>query len=168
MLTPKRFMSRFAPGNCERRSSATLQRRYFSSARYCSPPARVLICQQSVEPRPYQLWSRGCSRSPLERQVRNGSNATEPFGAGADQCLLFPASDQIVDKSRMTKRARKRLMQCSKQHRHSITSSARASNEGDTVRPSVLAVLRLITNAYLVGACTGRSAGFSPLRTRST
>ena len=31
--------------------------------------------------------------------------ATEPFGAGADQCLLFPASDQIADKSRMTKRA---------------------------------------------------------------
>ena len=37
---------------------------------------------------------------------RLGSNATEPFGAGADQCLLFPASDQIADKSRMTKRAK--------------------------------------------------------------
>src|SRR5215471_3136347 len=31
------------------------------------------------------------------------------------------------------------------------------------VRPSALAVLRLITVSYLVGACTGRSAGFSPL-----
>ena len=28
--------------------------------------------------------------------------------------------------------------------------------------------LRLITNSYLVGACTGRSAAFSPLRMRST
>src|SRR5262249_59774242 len=28
-------------------------------------------------------------------------------------------------------------------------------------RPSAFAVLRLITNSYLVGACTGRSAGFS-------
>ena len=37
-----------------------------------------------------------------------------------------------------------------------------------TSRPSVFAVLRLIANSYLVGACTGRSAGFSPLRTRST
>jgi hypothetical protein len=36
------------------------------------------------------------------------------------------------------------------------------------VRPSVLAVLRLSTVSYLVGACTGRSAGFSPLRMRST
>src|SRR6516162_9141938 len=45
---------------------------------------------------------------------------------------------------------------------HSITSSARASSVGGTSRPSALAVLRLITSSYLVGACTGRSAGFSP------
>src|SRR5262249_21255096 len=51
---------------------------------------------------------------------------------------------------------------------HSITSSARASRLSGTVRPSALAVLRLITSSYLVGACTGRSAGFSPLRIRST
>src|SRR5262249_25593881 len=47
---------------------------------------------------------------------------------------------------------------------HSITSSARASTVAGTSRPSALAVLRLITSSYLVGACTGRSAGFSPLR----
>src|SRR5262249_23042458 len=35
---------------------------------------------------------------------------------------------------------------------HSITSSARASSVGGTSRPSALAVLRLITNSYLVGA----------------
>jgi hypothetical protein len=39
---------------------------------------------------------------------------------------------------------------------------------GGTSRPSAWAVLRLITSSYLVGACTGRSAGFSPLRMRST
>src|SRR6516165_9594094 len=44
--------------------------------------------------------------------------------------------------------------------RHSITSSARASTVVGTSRPSALAVLRLITSSYLVGACTGRSAGF--------
>jgi hypothetical protein len=43
---------------------------------------------------------------------------------------------------------------------HSITSSARASSLGGTVRPRAF--------AYFVGACTGRSAGFSPLRMRST
>src|SRR5262245_51640772 len=51
---------------------------------------------------------------------------------------------------------------------YSITSSARASRVGGTSRPSALAVLRLMTSSYLVGACTGRSAGFSPLRMRST
>ena len=51
---------------------------------------------------------------------------------------------------------------------HSITSSARASSDGGTSRPSALAVLRLMTSSYLVGACTGKSAGFSPLRMRST
>ena len=34
---------------------------------------------------------------------------------------------------------------------HSITSSARASSVGGTVRPSALAVLRLITSSNLVG-----------------
>jgi hypothetical protein len=51
---------------------------------------------------------------------------------------------------------------------HSITSSAVASNVVGIVRPSDLAVFRLMTNLNLVGACTGRSAGFSPLRMRST
>ena len=35
---------------------------------------------------------------------------------------------------------------------HSITSSARASSVGGTSRPSALAVLRLMTRSYLVGA----------------
>src|SRR5262249_18393151 len=49
---------------------------------------------------------------------------------------------------------------------HSITWSARASSDGGTSRPSSFAVLRLIASSYLVGACTGRSAGFSPFRMR--
>src|SRR5262245_25844245 len=51
---------------------------------------------------------------------------------------------------------------------YSRTSSARASTAGGTVRPRDFVVLRLITISYLVGACTGMSAGFSPLRMRST
>src|SRR6516165_4552985 len=47
---------------------------------------------------------------------------------------------------------------------HSITSSAMASTPGGTSRPSAFAVLRLMTNSNLVGCCTGRSPGFSPLR----
>src|SRR5215471_11649177 len=51
---------------------------------------------------------------------------------------------------------------------HSITSSARPSGIGDTSRPSVLAVLRLIASSNFVGCWTGRSDGFSPRRIRST
>jgi hypothetical protein len=49
---------------------------------------------------------------------------------------------------------------------HSITSSARPSNQSGTVRASALAVLRLMINSTFVACCTGRSAGFSPLRIR--
>src|SRR5262249_7525158 len=50
---------------------------------------------------------------------------------------------------------------------HSITSSASASSLSGIWTPSALAVLRLMISSNLVGTCTGRSAGFSPLRTRS-
>src|SRR4051794_22974311 len=45
-----------------------------------------------------------------------------------------------------------------------ITSVARASRDGGTVRPSALAVLRLITSSNLLGCRTGRSAGLVPFR----
>src|SRR5216683_3005675 len=40
---------------------------------------------------------------------------------------------------------------------YSITSSARASSDCGTVRPSALAVLRLITSSNVVGCWTGKS-----------
>src|SRR5262245_5478319 len=48
---------------------------------------------------------------------------------------------------------------------HSNTWSARWSSAGGTVRPSALAVLRLITSSNLVACSTGRSAGRASLRT---
>src|SRR5262245_51395481 len=51
---------------------------------------------------------------------------------------------------------------------YSMTSSARASSDGGISRPSALAVLRLTTSSYLVGACTGKSLAFVPRRMRST
>ena len=51
---------------------------------------------------------------------------------------------------------------------YSITSSAATSSPGGTVRPSALAVLRLTTRRNRVGCSKGRSAGFSPFKTRRT
>src|SRR5215813_11659008 len=48
----------------------------------------------------------------------------------------------------MSQRCRSGLMRCSKPQPHSMTSSARASSVGGTVRPSVVAVLRLVANLY--------------------
>src|SRR4029077_7237443 len=47
---------------------------------------------------------------------------------------------------------------------HSITSSARPSRGSGMVRPSALAVFKLIISSIFVTCWTGRSAGFSPLR----
>src|SRR6516164_10244281 len=46
---------------------------------------------------------------------------------------------------------------------HSMTSSARPINGNGIVKPSALAVFRLIINSTFVACWTGRSAGFSPL-----
>src|SRR5262249_36641863 len=51
---------------------------------------------------------------------------------------------------------------------HSITSSARARSDGEMLRPSALAVVRLITRSNLVGCSTGISLGFAPRRILST
>ena|SRR6516165_7294378 len=43
------------------------------------------------------------------------------------------------------------ILHCSKERRHSITSSARASSCGGTVVPNSFAVLRLMTSSSFVG-----------------
>ena len=51
---------------------------------------------------------------------------------------------------------------------HSMTSSARASSDGGTSRPSALAVLRLMMSSSLVGNSTGKSPGLAPFRIPTT
>jgi hypothetical protein len=84
----------------------------------------------------------------LERSTRPYFRSALPSESGSSDLCLFRATAEV--------------------RTYSITSSARASREAGISRPSAFAVLRLMTRSYLVGAWTGRSAGFSPLRTRST
>ena len=51
---------------------------------------------------------------------------------------------------------------------YSITSSASAIKVAGISKPSVRAVRTLMDISNLVGACTGKSAGFSPFRMRLT
>ena len=47
---------------------------------------------------------------------------------------------------------------------YSTTSSAIETSAGGIASPSVWAAVRLMTNSNLLACCTGRSAGFAPLR----
>src|SRR5215475_10755547 len=97
---------------------------------------------------------------PLERDVRQ-SSAEKPdhrhrrlLRARRERPSCGRAAEQREERAAL--------------HLHSITLSARARNAGGTVKPSALAVLRLMTNSNMVGCSTGRSAGSAPFRILST
>ena len=121
--------------------------------------------------RPGGIGSR-CWR--LRQRLFAGSIALHPRGCG--QSMGEPRTSgrgsfiwRLPTKADMCAAATSCLL-CAKSGHwcYSITSSARASTDGGIVRPCAFAVLRLITSSYLVGACTGISAGVSPFRMRST
>ena len=145
-----------------------------ASIRPTTPATR---CAPDSPPAPLQLKCRPgkSERRPVIRRMRRCTETS----ARASHCEAKPRS-QIVGRFRMDSGLDllvvsisaldpKRVSpHCSKSvfATHSITSSARPSSVSGTVRPSALAVLRLMTNSTLVACCTGRSAGFSPLRMR--
>jgi hypothetical protein len=78
-------------------------------------------------------------------------------------------ADQWAQALRRARRERPRDRRAAEQRDelapfHSITSSARPTSGNGIVRPSVLAVLRLMISSTLEDRWTGKSAGFSPLR----
>ena len=81
---------------------------------------------------------------------------------------LFQDHCQMQLSTFATQSARSDHSHRSKSQPYSITSSAPASSDAGTVSPSVLAVLRLMTNANLVGNSTGILADRAPLRVLST
>jgi hypothetical protein len=90
-------------------------------------------------------------------------------GGGVYRASAFPSIAGISLRCReLAVWARCRPLHCSNWRSYSITSSARSRNEAGSVNPISFAVLRLTINSYFVGSCTGRSAGFAPLRMRST
>ena len=89
-------------------------------------------------------------------------------GRGPVYVRIPPIASEFCAPQRKTPSAKRRLMQCSKTGCYSITSSAVASRVTGTSRPSAPAVFTLMTSSNLVGCWTGRSAGLSPLRIRST
>jgi hypothetical protein len=105
---------------------------------------------------------------PRSCSSRSCSSLFIRLGRRALYVRYTPLATELMRRNELTRCANRDLTHCSKRDRYSITSSARASSVGGTVRPSAFAVLRLITRSNLVGCSTGRSAGRSPLRMRST
>jgi hypothetical protein len=98
----------------------------------------------------------------LAEPGRTASGQSRHFGRRQTTSGLPPGTD-IVRPTRHVRKVphfRPRASQQSKPY--STTSSARASTDAGRSRPSALAVFRLTTSSYLVGVCTGRSAGFAP------
>src|SRR5262249_52131921 len=145
-------------------------------------------------PRPQKAFA---LKGPVDRLDRgretavapsSGSLSSDVIGKGAnidlltEACLLGFGFEGIVSKrlgspyrsgrSCTIKRPIGDLSRCSNMRGtscgYSITSSARASSVGGTVRPSALAVVRLMTRSNLIGCSTGMSPGLAPRRILST
>jgi hypothetical protein len=69
-----------------------------------------------------------------------------------DQCPLCPRKRTLFTAARMSALCHKRTHALQQTAAYSITSSAAFNRSIGTPRPSVLAVLRLITSSNLVGA----------------
>src|SRR5262245_28430426 len=95
------------------------------------------------------------ARKPLDR--RQGLRRKDPDG---------PHPLALLRARRQRPRRRAAESQDELAAPHSITSSARVSSVGGMLRPSVLAVLRLIASSVFVTCWTGKLAGVSPLTIR--
>src|SRR6516162_4492505 len=96
------------------------------------------------------LWvhSRAASGNRRSRQIRSTSDSGH---RGEPERPPFSANSRSEQVQQI-------------QQAYSITSSASESRLSETLTPSALAVLTLITNSNLVGCRIGRSAGLAPLR----
>src|SRR6266480_3927172 len=122
------------------------------------PPSRGAKLKCNVLPFHIAKFTQSFPELPLERLRVCEAYVERAYSSHLG--LLRPRRERPCDRS-----AAKQHDELASPH-HSITSSARASSVGGTSRPSAFAAFRLMTSSNLVDCTTGRSAGFSPLRTR--
>jgi hypothetical protein len=105
-------------------------------------------------PKPYKDRDVGQpkNRNPTSRQLMSALPLKRPYSGR--WCTSQQCATELMHRSKILA--------------YSITSSAVASSVWGIVRPSALAVLRLITSSNLVGCSIGRSAGLAPFMILST
>src|SRR5262249_14358185 len=92
----------------------------------------------------------------------------EVFTIVEGMSALPPKTDMVQQDRDVCLVPKADILRSSKEGRYSITSSASCWSLSGTSRPSVLAVLRLMTSSNLVGCSTGNSAGLAPCMTLAT
>jgi hypothetical protein len=95
--------------------------------------------------------------------ARHGLPAVYTSGPYVAAGGLISYGTDLLDQYRITGNAGCCARAC-RGHEAAAPPRARARTPGGMASPSTAAVLRLMISSYLVGAWTGRSAGFSPLR----
>ena len=98
-----------------------------------------------------------------------GQSLPARFASGRPDVRYAPNSDQQFLQRRDWSRGAISGREQSQQNLHLFDHLVGAGEQcRGLVRPSLLAVLRLMTSSTFVGCCTGKSAGFSPLRILAT
>jgi hypothetical protein len=116
----------------------------------------------------------GTARAQKRRSKQSGTsiccrawhvNLESGAFVGADVGMLCPSPLSCAQRTQVGHRAMsEKCPKADMQPPHSITSLARPTSGSEKVRPSALAVLRLMISSTLDTCSTGRSAGLSPLR----
>ena len=130
----------------------------------CQPPTGVMQLEGTISH--LDVLRCGISNRPMSVE---GHKPRRRSGPGVGLCPLYlPSRRNFLHRSERRQAPQGDICSAAKRYRYSITSSASCWSCQGTSRPSAFAVLRLMTSSYLVGACTGRSAGFAPRKMRST
>src|SRR4029453_13184011 len=122
----------------------------------CSPAVSPVAGQLEVETLAGETGGNAADAGP----------AREPLAEGSEQSGLRTRNIAEVEGGQHREEGTAALAQvvgC-----HWMISSARRRTDGGIVRPSALAVFRLMTSSNLVGCSTGKSAGFAPFKILST
>ena len=125
--------------------------------------AEVCLVPEGLEPTqgfPYRILSLVADATKVRRVCK-------PSESQASMALVINAIGAIAFR-RTDKRRTTTVSSWRWSRGYLITLSARDSTDCGIVRPICLAVCRLMTRSILSTACTGKSLGLTPLRTRWT
>jgi hypothetical protein len=181
-IGPARFREKYAPlmiADADRSAFEAASRPAAANSAEFAEIARMAASVDTLDGFLREMKTRfpdASARAPAAARNREGRSVPDRLAAGDYRIeagrggKVAAASASVIATSKATSDPG-HLMQSAKagsRELHSITSVAIARRAGGTVRPSSLAVVRLITSSKMVVCSTGRSPGFEPRNSLST